>query len=373
MLKLFKQLLFIILPLLLRNQRIPYHDSLLRGHDRYLELMRTRNNRRFHDKNRMDKPTFDKLLRLLRLRGGLKDSKHICAGEKLMIYISVLKKGNSNRDTAEDWQHSGSRISIIINEVANCFEKVEKYLFYKPSNETPGNILNNAKFTPFFNDCMGAIDGCHCSFFTKDSLFRNRKGWKSTNVLAAVNFDLTFSYVLVGWEGCAHDGEVLADAILNDFLLQNGRYYLADAGYALTKYFLTPYRGVRYHLKEWATGNRRPQNYKELYNLRHSSLRNAVERAFGILKKRFEILVAMPSYPPEVQVKLIKSCFMIHNFIRRNQGFEDIFDEWEDNEIQDPIDNRENFHNIHNDIQANNLREQIALAMWNSYQDYINE
>ena len=64
---------------------------------------------------------------------------------------------------------------------------------------------------------------------------------------------------------------------------------------------------------------------------------------------------------------------MIHNFIRRNQGFEDIFDEWEDNEIQDPIDNRENFHNMHNDIQANNLREQIALAMWNSYQDYINE
>ena len=33
-----------------------------------------------------------------------------------------------------------------------------------------------------------------------------------------------------------------------------------------------------------------PQSKEELFNLRHSSLRNIIERTFGILKNRFQIL-----------------------------------------------------------------------------------
>lgn len=31
----------------------------------------------------------------------------------------------------------------------------------------------------------------------------------------------------------------------------------------------------------------RPQNREELYNLRHASARNVVERIFGVVKRRF--------------------------------------------------------------------------------------
>ena len=34
--------------------------------------------------------------------------------------------------------------------------------------------------------------------------------------MAVVDFDLKFTYVLVGWEGSAHDALVLADAIERD-------------------------------------------------------------------------------------------------------------------------------------------------------------
>ena len=105
-----------------------------------------------------------------------------------------------------------------------------------------------------------------------------------------------------------------------------GKFYLGDAGYALRLWCITPYRGVRYHLKEWAAGNARPQNYEELFNLRHASLRNVIERAFGILKKRFPILVYMTSYPVEIQIMLVKSCFAIHIFIRLNRDYEDVLD-----------------------------------------------
>jgi hypothetical protein len=44
---------------------------------------------------------------------------------------------------------------------------------------------------------------------------------------------------------------------------------------------LTPYRGVRYHVKEH--GNRALENYRELFNHRHAQALNGIEKAFGIL------------------------------------------------------------------------------------------
>jgi hypothetical protein len=43
--------------------------------------------------------------------------------------------------------------------------------------------------------------------------FLGRKHITTQNVLAIVDFDLRFTYVLAGWEGLAHDALILADAI----------------------------------------------------------------------------------------------------------------------------------------------------------------
>ena len=159
---------------------------------------------------------------------------------------------------------------------------------------------------PFFKDCIGALDGTHipCKVRASEAKpYRNRKGFLSQNVLAACSFDLQFVYVLPGWEGSASDGCVLTDAMNNKgFFIPHGKYYLGDAGYPLSPYCLTPYRGVRYHLREWSQGNQRPRNAKELYNLRHAQQRNAVERIFGVLKKRFPVLNIQPEYPIKTQV-----------------------------------------------------------------------
>lgn len=62
---------------------------------------------------------------------------------------------------------------------------------------------------------------------------------------------MEFLYVLPGWEGSAADSRVFDSARSLDFKIPEGRYYLADAGYANSDDLLAPYRGVRYHLKEW--------------------------------------------------------------------------------------------------------------------------
>jgi hypothetical protein len=62
----------------------------------------------------------------------------------------------------------------------------------------------------------------------------------------------------------------------------------------------------------------RPQNARELFNLRHSSLRVTVERAFGALKNRFRILDNKPFHPYKTQVKLVLACCILHNWILRH-------------------------------------------------------
>jgi len=90
-----------------------------------------------------------------------------------------------------------------------------------------------------------------------------------------------------------------------------GKFYLVDVGYACRLGFLPPYRGTRYHLREY--GTRSLQNARELFNLRHSSLRVTVERAFGALKNRFKILYNKPFHPYPTQVKLVLACCILHN------------------------------------------------------------
>jgi hypothetical protein len=46
-----------------------------------------------------------------------------------------------------------------------------------------------------------------------EAAFHGRKSFATQNVMAAVDFDLKFTYVLAGWEGTAHDAVVLSDAL----------------------------------------------------------------------------------------------------------------------------------------------------------------
>ena len=63
---------------------------------------------------------------------------------------------------------------------------------------------------------MGAIGGTHILARVpaiSRAAFLGRKHTTTQNVLAAVDFDLRFTYVLDGWEGSAHDALILADAL----------------------------------------------------------------------------------------------------------------------------------------------------------------
>lgn len=185
-------------------------------------------------------------------------------------------------------------------------------------SECSASIANESKLYTFFKDFIGALDGTHIPCTPprgSSKRFCNRKGFYSQNVFAACDFNLRFVQVHAGWEGSAHDGAVLVDAMLNGFAIPEGKFYLGDAGFGLTVYCLTPYRGVQYHLRKWKQGNQRPQNYKELYNLLHVQARKVIERIFGVLKKRFPGLKTSMEYPFETQVLIVYALCFLHSII----------------------------------------------------------
>ncbi|KAL5564097.1 hypothetical protein UlMin_027261 [Ulmus minor] len=75
---------------------------------------------------------------------------------------------------------------------------------------------NRTKNPQIGTDCVGAIDGTHIPCIVDAHLqpaYRNRKGYTSQNVLAVVDFDLKFTYLVAGWEGSVHDARVLREAM----------------------------------------------------------------------------------------------------------------------------------------------------------------
>ncbi|XP_044412460.1 uncharacterized protein [Triticum aestivum] len=175
----------------------------------------------------------------------------------------------------------------------------------RPSGQTPPKIRGSPRWYPYFKDCIGAIDGTHVTSRvprSQSAAYRGRKHYTSQNVLAVVDFDLEFTYVLAGWEGSTHDANILTDNMSrpDGINIPDGKFYLGDAGYACRPGIFPPFRKTRYHLNEFY-GRNFPRTAQELFNLRHSSLRVTVERAFGALKNRFKILDQKPFHPYPTQ------------------------------------------------------------------------
>ncbi|XP_041992244.1 protein ALP1-like isoform X1 [Salvia splendens] len=266
----------------------------------------------------MDRNAFGRLCRLFRELRVLRDRRFVCIEEQVAIFLGVLAHHKKNRIVRFDFLRSGDTVSRYVHEVMETVLKMHSMFVVKPEPIKEGCVDWRWKH---FKGCLGALDGTYINVQVRNEhkpKFRNRKGQITTNTLAACDRYMRFTYVLPGWEGSAGDARILRDAVNRPYGLKVpiGNYYLCDNGYANSEGFLTPYRGVRYHLKEWGPDADKPQNAIELFNMRHTKARNVIERAFAVLKMRWGILRSASYYPIKVQIRLIFCCFLLHNYVR---------------------------------------------------------
>ena len=102
-----------------------------------------------------------------------------------------------------------------------------------------------------FPSTAGAVDGCHVQVSPpKDDKqsYLNRHQATSINVLAVSGADLTFYYVDASAPGRTHDSRVLRESPLWASMESGERPFpgavlLADSGYALRDWLITPFIG----------------------------------------------------------------------------------------------------------------------------------
>ncbi|XP_054817801.1 protein ALP1-like [Prosopis cineraria] len=214
--------------------------------------------------------------------------------EQVAIFLHILAHHMKNRVIQFEFGRSRKTISRYFNIVAKAVVRLQYELF-----KIPEPILEDStdERWKWFKGCLGVLDGTHIKAQVPAQIkgrYQNRKGDITTNVLGVCSPNGEFIFVFPGWEGSITNSRVLRDAISrpNGFKVPQGNYYLVDAGY--------------------------PESPQECFNMRHSSARNVIERAFGILKMRWAILRSPSYYPIRTQNRYILACCLLHNLIMRD-------------------------------------------------------
>ncbi|CAI0474184.1 unnamed protein product [Linum tenue] len=275
---------------------------------------------------RMDRALFNRFCEVLAVNGRLRRTRDVNIDEMVYTFLCTISHNEKNRTLAVNLLRSGETISRSFHRVLRAVIRLNSLLMKKP---IPIADNSNDYRWKHFKNCLGALDGTHVDVRPRredQTRFRDRTNHLSMNVLGVCTPDLEFIYCLSGWEGSAHDARVLQDALTRpnglsvpeDCLFHEGCYYLCDGGYGNSTGFLTPYRGQKYHLKEW--GPRRPSIAEEYYNMKHASARNVIERIFGILKMRWAILRDSSWFSPSDMARIVVACTIIHNFIKKERG-----------------------------------------------------
>ncbi|XP_061364524.1 protein ANTAGONIST OF LIKE HETEROCHROMATIN PROTEIN 1-like [Gastrolobium bilobum] len=329
---------------------------------------------------RMGPIAFLDLCAMLEREGGLQSTQRVSIEEQVAKTLYILTHNVRNREVQLWFRRSGETTSRHFHRVLRSIVELEdKYLKQPDGLQIPIEIFGSNRFNTFFKDCVGAIDCTHVRVkvpLIEASKYRGRKDFPTQNVLVACSFDLRFTYVLPGWEGTASDSRILKDALrrTDNLRIPRGKYYLLDAGFMLRKGLITPYRSTRYHLKEFSSRNL-PRTPQELFNHRHSSLRNAVERAFEVLKKRFPIIASgtEPTYEIKTQNRIIIACCILHNYLMMVDPDEELVAEVDEEISEQSVSEQHGDIHIDEDEDEEHtrlgeiLRNSIADAMWRAY------
>ncbi|XP_033141981.1 uncharacterized protein LOC103856887 [Brassica rapa] len=287
---------------------------------------------------RMNQGTFKNLCFRLRQYYKLEESQNVYHEESVAMFVEMVAQDLTVRALAERYQRSVDTVDRKLDQVLSVLLKLAADII-KPSRgefTTPSHVLvNNDRYMPFFEDCIGALDGTHLPVrppSDNPEPYRGRKGEPTINVLAICNLKMRFIYAYVGVPGRAHDTKVLTHCATHEPFFPHppdGKYYLVDSGYPTRTGYLGPHRRTRYHLDQFARGGP-PTNSRELFNRRHASLRSVIERTFGVWKAKWRILDRKhPKYDVIKWVKIVTATMALHNFIRDSSDEDRDFTYWE--------------------------------------------
>lgn len=217
-----------------------------------------------------------------------------------------MAAGGHQISVGDCYDVSQAKVSVCLKAVARAIAGLcPQYIRFPDANDLRRK-MQDFQGIARMPGVIGAIDCTHIPIIMpsveNSELYRCRKGYFSLNIQAVSGPDLMFYNVVARWPGSVHDSRIFSNSRICAEL-EEGLYpghLLGDSGYPCRKYILTP------------LGNPRDR-HEEAYNLSHSRTRNTVERAFGVLKKRFAYLGGRVRTNLRTTQAIIVAAMVLHN------------------------------------------------------------
>jgi DDE superfamily endonuclease len=222
----------------------------------------------------------------------------------------------------------------ICMEVFACIRLhlMPKYIVF-PTGTRLAEVTEDFKQLGWPN-AVGIVDGSHIPIRKprgNSDPYHCRKGFYSIVLQGIVDAQARFLNIAVGYPGRTHDARCFFESAISDAIAEGKAlvappfrvgnvdvypYLMGDSAYRLTPYLMKPYNRLR------------AQGTEVAFNREFSKRRQAVERAYGMLKGRFSILQRAMDCRGARQidkyVTIVSACCVLHNFCASHN---DVLDE----------------------------------------------
>lgn len=184
---------------------------------------------KYKDALRMDKDSFKEILEYVKEEIKKQDTffrKAICVEQRLTITLFYLSTGDSFKTLAILFRLGRSTVREIVFETCQAiWTCVRKDHLKTPSSAEEWQTIAKGFYDQWnFPNCLGAIDGKHCSVQCppkSGSEYFNYKRFFSIVLLGVCDSNYRFTYVDVGTSGRWSDGGTFENSDLNE-ALSNG-------------------------------------------------------------------------------------------------------------------------------------------------------
>ena len=287
----------------------------------------------FYDILRMRRVTFDRLVHDLRpyIQGQHTHWREpIGVEKKVVVTLFKLMHGVSISLVADKAALGKSTVHGILRQVCSAISSHFGHLIAWPVGRRLARVTTAFQSKQCMPNCIGAVDGTHVFIAAPPNSIvaaDHRNRYKSFSILlqGVVDSKCYFTSVNTGPPGSLHDSahfkstelyRKVEEGVMGGFHddpmtwpagLPFPPYIVADRGYPLLSWCITPYKmgpmGVALTTEEvW-------------FNRKHSSTRMSVERGFGILKSRFKEIGGKSSLKLDFMPTVVHTCCVLHNIL----------------------------------------------------------
>lgn len=210
--------------------------------------------------------------------------EHVSPINQLLLTLRFYATGSFQILVGDTFAVHKSTACRIIHRVTAAIAGLRSnYVRFPTTGQERRDLMSSFHSVSGLPGVIGAIDCTHVPIQSpggnEAEIYRNRKGYFSINVQLISDQRGYIMDVVARWPGSVHDSTIFDNSGIRALLetSPSDGYLIGDGGYACRRYLMTP-----------VVNPTTPAQTR--YNAAHVAARNCIERANGILKRRFPAL-----------------------------------------------------------------------------------